>query len=142
MTVAKTTFTDGMIINKCSHCATYCVFALSDLKNVLVAGKRPQIMCHHCQALYVPGPPIDISDKGLPRGENNPTPSEHIGPHAKGSDRTYHETDQVLHPDMSTGPQINRKVLFFFAITCTVGALYWLEKVLQLNISDIFSILE
>ena len=38
MTLATTTSADGLIVNKCAHCATYCVIALDDLHPVLAAG--------------------------------------------------------------------------------------------------------
>ena len=65
MTLATTTSADGLIVNKCAHCATYCVIALDDLHPVLAAGKRPQILCHHCQKLFAPGPDMNVPDEEL-----------------------------------------------------------------------------
>ena len=65
MTLATTTSAEGLIVNKCAHCATYCVIALDDLHPVLAAGKRPQILCHHCQKLFAPGPDMNVPDEEL-----------------------------------------------------------------------------
>ena len=67
MTLATTTSADGLIVNKCAHCGTYCVIALDDLHPVLAAGKRPQILCHHCQKLFAPRPDMNVPDEELSR---------------------------------------------------------------------------
>ena len=64
MTFDETMPKSGSVINQCVHCANYCVFELDDIRHILEAGKRPQILCHHCQKLFSPGPDVSNSDKG------------------------------------------------------------------------------
>ena len=77
MTLAITTSADGLIANKCAHCATYCVIALEDLHPVLAAGKRPQILCHQGQKLFAPGPAINVPDEELSRPADSTSALKH-----------------------------------------------------------------
>jgi hypothetical protein len=122
MTLATTTSADGLIVNKCAHCATYCVIALNDLHPVLAAGKRPQILCHHCQKLFAPGPDINVPDEELSRPPASPP--------------------AVKHDDQPAASSTRRTAFYIFLIACAVAGLYWLADARQLNLSDMIRILE
>lgn len=51
---------NGIIINRCIHCMTYCVITIDDIHRALKQGGLPQIKCHHCQRLFSPGPDFEI----------------------------------------------------------------------------------
>ena len=98
MTLATTTSADGLIVNKCAHCATYCVIALDDLHPVLAAGKRPQILCHHCQKLFAPGPDMNVPDEEL-------SPPAYNAPAVKHDDQPAVAADHATHQSGQTAPE-------------------------------------
>ena len=142
MTLATTTSADGLIVNKCAHCATYCVIALDDLHPVLAAGKRPQILCHHCQKLFAPGPDMNVPDEEL-------TPPSDSALAVKQGDQPTVAADHAAHQSGQTAPEnkpaasfARRKTFYIFLIACAVAGLYWLADARQLNLSDMIRILE
>jgi len=131
---------DGVIINRCTHCTTYCVIALDDLHHVLADGKRPQIACHHCDKLFSPGPDLNITDVDVTdtsdttiTGGNNPL-----------------VPDESATADPATGkapdnapPSSGKKLpLFLILAACSVAAIYWLNHSGHFDMSRLLMILE
>ena len=142
MTLTTTTSTDGLIVNKCAHCATHCVIALDDLHPVLAAGKRPQILCHHCQKLFTPGPDINVPDQELSRPADSTPSVKHDDQPTTGANHAAHQFDQTAPENNPAASPARRTAFHIFLIACTVAGLYWLADVRQLNLSDVIRILE
>lgn len=142
MTLAKTTSADGLIVNKCGHCATYCAIALDDLHPVLTAGKRPQILCHHCQKLFTPGPDINVPDEELSPPATSAPPVKHYDHPSVVADHTAHQSGQAAPENKPAVSPARRKSFYIFLIACAVAGLCWLADVKQLNLSDMIRILE
>ena len=137
MTLATKTSADGLIVNKCAHCATYCVIALDDLHPVLAAGKRPQILCHHCQKLFAPGPDINVPDEELSRPA-----VKHDDQPAVVVDHAAHQSSQNVTKNKPAASSTRRTAFYIFLIACAVAGFYWLADARQLNLSDMIRILE
>ena len=142
MTLATTTSADGLIVNKCAHCATYCVIALDDLHPVLAAGKRPQILCHHCQKLFAPGPDMNVPDEELSRPADCAPSVKHDDQPAVAADRAAHQSGQTAPENKPAASSARRTAFYIFLIACAVAGLYWLADARQLNLSDMIRILE
>ena len=142
MTLATTTSAEGLIVNKCAHCATYCVIALDDLHPVLAAGKRPQILCHHCQKLFAPGPDINVPDEELSRPAGSPSVVKHDDQPEVAADHAAHQSGQTAPGNKPAVSSTRRKTFYIFLIACAVAGLYWLADARQLNLSDMTRILE
>ena len=142
MTLATTTSADSLIVNKCEHCATYCVIALDDLHLVLAAGKRPQILCHQCQKLFTPGPDINVQDEELSPPANSAPPAKHDDQPAVAVDYAAHQSGQAAPENKPAAAPARRTAFYIFLIACTVAGLYWLADARQLNLSDMIKILE
>jgi len=142
MTLATTTSADGLIVNKCAHCATYCVIALDDLHPVLAAGKRPQILCHHCQKLFTPGPDMNLPDEEMSRPADSAPPVKHDDQPAVVANHAAHQSDQAAPENKPTASPARRTALYIFLIAFAVAGLFWLADVKQLNLSDMIRILE
>ena len=142
MTLATTTSADGLIVNKCTHCATYCVIALDDLHPVLAAGKRPQILCHHCQKLFTPGPDINIPDEELSRPTDSASPVKHYDQSKVAAGHAAHQSSQAALQNKLAASSARRTTFYVFLIACSVAGLYWLADVKKLNLPDIIRILE
>lgn len=142
MTLATITSSDGLIVNKCAHCATYCVIALDDLHPVLAAGKRPQILCHHCQKLFAPGPDINVPDEELSRPSDSPPAVKHDDQPAVAADHAAHQSGQTAPENKPAASSARRTAFYIFLIACAVAGLYWLADARQLNLSDMIKILE
>ena len=142
MTLATTTSADGLIVNKCAYCGTYCVIALDDLHPVLAAGKRPQILCHHCQKLFSPGPDMNAPDEELSQLTDSAPPAKHDDQPAVAADHAAHQSSQTAPENKPAATSARRTTFYIFLIACAVAGLYWLADVKQLNLSDMISILE
>ena len=142
MTLATTPSADGLIVNKCAHCATYCVIALDALHPVLAAGKRPQILCHHCQKLFTPGPDINVLDEELSPPATSAPPVKHADQTAVAADHAAHQSGQAAPENKPAASPARRTAFYIFLIACTVVGLYWLDDVKQLNLFDMIRILE
>ena len=142
MTLATTTSADGLIVNKCAHCATYCVIALDDLHPVLAAGKRPQILCHHCQKLFDPRPDINVPDVELSPPTDSAPPVKHDDQPAVAADHDAHQSGQTAPEKKPAASSARRTTFYIFLIACAVAGLYWLADARQLNLSDMIRILE
>ena len=142
MTLAIKTSADGMIVNKCAHCATYCVIALDDLHPVLAAGKRPQILCHHCQKLFAPGPDLNVPDEELSPSATSAPTVKHDDQPAVAAGQAAHQSDQTTPENKPAASPARRTAFFIFLIACAVAGLYWLADIRQLNMSDMIRILE
>jgi hypothetical protein len=142
MTLATTTSADGLIVNKCAHCATYCVIALDDLHPVLAAGKRPQILCHHCQKLFAPGPDMNVPDEELSPPADSAPAVKHDDQPAVTADHAAHQSGQTAPENKPAASSARRTTFYIFLIACAVAGLYWLADARQLNLSDMIRILE
>jgi len=117
----------GMIVNRCVHCATYCMISVDDMHRALAQGNRPRIECHHCQKLFTPGPDIDIT----PAAANTPITSKDAG------------TPPPNAAKASAAPaSVNRVPLYLLIIAVAIGALYFMTDAKTLIGPDIFKILE
>ena len=142
MTLATTTSSDGLIVNKCAHCATYCVIALDDLHPVLAAGKRPQILCHHCQKLFAPGPDMNVPDEELSPPADNAPAVKHDDHPTVAADHAAHQSGQTAPENKPAASSARRTTFYIFLIACAVAGLYLLADSRQLNLSDMIRILE
>ena len=142
MTLATTTSADGLIVNKCTHCATYCVIALDDLHPVLAAGKRAQILCHHCQKLFAPGPDMNVPDEELLRPADSASAVKHDDQPAVAADHAANQSGQTTPENKLAVSSASRTAFYIFLIACAVAGLYWLADARQLNLSDMIRILE
>ena len=142
MNLATTTSADGLIVNKCAHCATYCVIALDDLHPVLAAGKRPQILCHYCQKLFTPGPDMNLPDEKLSQPADSAPPVKHDDQPTVVANDAAHQPDQTAPENKPAASPARRTAFFIFLIACAVAGLYWLADIRQLNMSDMIRILE
>ena len=142
MTLARTTSADGLIVNKCAHCGTYCVIALDDLHPVLAAGKRPQILCHHCQKLFSPGPDMNVPDEELSRPADSTPPVKHDDQPEVAADHAAHQSSQTAPENKPAASSARRTTFYIFLIACAVAGLYWLADVKQFYLSDMIRILE
>lgn len=142
MTLATTTSADGLIVNKCAHCATYCVIALDDLHPVLAAGKRPQILCHHCQKLFAPGPDMNVPDEELSPPADRAPAVKHADQPTVAADHAAHQFGHTAPENKPAASPARRTTFYIFLIACAVAGLYWLADARQLNLSDMIRILE
>ena len=142
MTLATTTSADGLIVNKCAHCATYCVIALDDLHSVLAAGKRPQILCYHCQKLFAPGPDMNVPDEELSPPADSAPAVKHDDHPTVAADHAAHQSGQTAPENKPAASSARRTTFYIFLIACAVAGLYWLADARQLNLSDMIRILE
>ena len=142
MSLATITSADGLIVNKCAHCATYCVIALDDLHPVLAAGKRPQILCHYCQKLFTPGPDMNLPDEKLSRPADSAPPVKHDDQPVVAANDAAHQPDQTAPENKPAASPARRTAFYIFLIACVMAGLYWLADVKQLNLSDMIRILE
>ena len=142
MTLATTTSADGLIVNKCAHCATYCVIALDDLHPVLAAGKRPQILCHHCQKLFAPGPDMNVPDEELSRPVDSASAVKHDDQLALAADHAANQSGQTAPENKPAASSARRTAFYIFLIVFAVAGLYWLADARQFNLSDMIRILE
>ena len=142
MTLATTASADGLIVNKCAHCGTYCVIALDDLHPVLAAGKRPQILCHHCQKLFSPGPDMNAPDEELSRPADSASAVKHDDQPAFAADNAANQSGQTAPENKLAAASARRTAFYIFLIACAVAGLYWLTDARQLNLSDMIRILE
>ena len=142
MTLATTNSADGLIVNKCTHCATYCVIALDDLHPVLAAGKRAQILCHHCKKLFAPGPDMNVPDEELSRPADSASAVKHDDQLALAADHAANQSGQTAPENKPAASSARRTAFYIFLIACAVAGLYWLADARQLNLSDMIRILE
>ena len=142
MTLATITSADGLIVNKCAHWATYCVIALDDLHPVLAAGKRPQILCYHCQKLFAPGPDMNVPDEELSPPADSVPAVKHDDQPAVATDHAAHQSGQTVPGNKPAASSARRKTFYVFLIACAVAGFYWLADARQLNLSDMIRILE
>ena len=142
MTIATTSSADGLIVNKCVHCSTYCVIALDDLHPVLAAGKRPQILCHHCQKLFAPRPNINVPDEELSQPVDSARPVKHDDHSAVAADHSAHQPGKAAPKNKPAASHKRRTAFYIFLIACAVAGLFWLADARQLNLSDMIRILE
>ena len=142
MTLATTTSADELIVNKCAHCATYCVIALDDLHPVLAAGKRPQILCHHCQKLFAPGPDMNVPNEELSPPADSAPSIKHDDQPAGAAGHAAHKSGQTVPENKPAASPARRTAFYIFLIACAVAGLYWLADARQLNLSDMIRILE
>ena len=142
MTIATTSSADGLIVNKCLHCATYCVIALDDLHPVLAAGKRPQILCHQCQKSFAPGPNMNVPDEELSPPVDSARPVKHDNHSAVAADHAAHQPGKAAPESKPAASPKRRTAFYIFLIACAAAGLYSMANVKQLKLSDMIRILE
>ena len=136
MTVTESTNLAEFIVNKCSHCGTFCVVRLSDLRDVITAGKRPQVKCYQCQKSFTAGPDINALQITGARTTS----------FFQTGQLTPPRTPKTLSSNTAERPgksSVNRWPLHLLAVISASAALvYWFFNNGQIDISDIINILE
>jgi hypothetical protein len=121
-TEGSTTHLDGMIVNRCIYCMTYCVISIPDVRHALAEDNNPKIKCHHCYKLFPTAPDLEIKPK--------------IG-------STFVTLTNLVKSNGAKKLASSKHLIltYLLVIACILGLLYWAATFYALSMQNILNIL-